>query len=101
MADLTTDQVKKEQTEYKIETDEANQRENRVAVAHHFAVAVARVKKAVDEPWLATQFGRHPAQGVGDVRKGKRQHQYPEQPGAGFQSAAPILEIGKAHKEDE
>src|SRR5262245_21717187 len=83
VADLTTDQKEKEQTEHKIQADEANQRENGVAVAHHFTVAVAREKKAVDQPWLTSQFGRHPAQCVSDVWKGKRQHQHPEQPGAG------------------
>src|ERR1700722_1511326 len=82
VADLTTDQKEKEQTEDKIKAGEANQREDSVAVAHHFAVAVACVKKAVDQPWLTSKFGRHPAQRVGDVRKGECQHQHPEQPGA-------------------
>src|SRR6516164_7529111 len=47
-ADLTTLQKKKEQTEHKIDADEANQRKNCAAAAHHFAVAVARLKNAVD-----------------------------------------------------
>src|SRR5260370_10861690 len=98
---LTTDQKEKEPTENKIEPGETNQRENGVAVGHHFTVAVARVKKAVDQPWLTSQFGRHPAQCVSDVRKGKRQHQHPEQHGAGFQLATPILEAGISHKENE
>src|SRR6267154_1694889 len=101
VADLTTDQKEKEQTENKIETDKTNQREDSVAVTHDFAVAVARPKEAVDQPGLPAQFGRHPPQCVGDVRKGKRQHQYPQQRGAGFQSAAAILESGKGHQDDE
>src|SRR5215831_3947095 len=84
VADLTTNEKEKEQTEHKIKAGEAHQRENGVTVAHHFAVAVARVKKAVDQPWLTSQFGRHPAQSIGNVRKGKCQHQHPEQRGAGF-----------------
>ena len=92
VADLATDQAEKEQTEHKIEAGEADQREDRVAAAHYFAVAIARAKQSVDQPRLASQFGGHPTQSVGDVGKGKRQHQHPEQPGAGFQSAAPILE---------
>src|SRR6516164_370966 len=84
VADLTTKEKEKEQAEHKIKAGEAHQRKNGVAVAHHFAVAVARVKKAVDQPWLTSQFGRHPAQSVSNVRKGKCQHQHPEQPGAGF-----------------
>src|SRR5215469_8346123 len=84
VADLTTNEKEKEQTEHKIKAGEAHQRENGIAVAHHFAVAVARVKKAVDQPRLTSQFRRHPAQSVSNVRKGKCQHQHPEQPGAGF-----------------
>src|SRR5882762_7804056 len=66
VADLTTDQKEKKQTENKIETDKANQREDSVAVAHDFAVSIARPKEAVDQPGLPTQFGRHPSQRVGD-----------------------------------
>src|SRR6516164_7814662 len=73
--ELTTDQEEKEQTEHEIETDKADQREDRVAVAHHLAVAVARVEQAVDEPRLASELGRHPSERVSDVRKGERQHQ--------------------------
>src|SRR5262245_21645303 len=81
VADLTTDQNEKKQAEHKIKADEAKQGENGVAVAHYLAVAVARVKEAVDQPWLASQFGSHPAQCIGNVWIGKRQHQHPQQPG--------------------
>src|SRR5713101_1197068 len=59
VADLTTDQKEEEQPEKKIETDKANQGENSIAVAHDFAVAVARSKEAVDQPGLPAKFGRH------------------------------------------
>src|SRR5262245_22422434 len=88
---LTTLQKEKKQTEHKIQPDEANQCEDRVAVAHYFAVAFARRKNAVDQPRLTPQFGSHPSQGVGNVRKRKCQHQHPEQPIAECEPAAPIL----------
>src|SRR6266478_7234532 len=67
VADLTTDQKEKEQTENKIETTKPNKREDNVAVTHDFAVSIARPKEAVDQPGLPAQFGRHPSQCVGDV----------------------------------
>src|SRR5258705_8649005 len=78
VAYLPADEIEKEQTEYKIETGETNQRKNGVAITHHFAVAVSRVKETVDQPRLTSQFCCHPTQRVGDVRKGKREHQHPK-----------------------
>src|ERR1017187_10639935 len=78
VGDLTTDQKEKKQAEHKIQAGETNHCENSVAITHHFAVAVSRVKKAVDQPWLTSQFCRHPAQCVGNVGKGECQHQHPE-----------------------
>src|SRR6266404_4708039 len=100
-ADLTTDQKEKEQAEHEVKAGEAKQREKGGAIAHHFAVAVARAKEAVDQPRLASQFGCHPAQGVGDVRKGECQHEHPEKRGAGFESTAPVLKTGISHKHYE
>src|ERR1700751_2405742 len=88
---LASDQIEKEQTQHKVKADEAYQRENSVPAIHYFAVAVTGVKKPIDQPRLTTEFSCHPAYCVGDVRKRKRQHQRPEQPAAGFESAAPIL----------
>src|SRR6266852_5137969 len=101
LTDLTAEQEEKEQTEYEIETREADQREDGGAAAHHLAVAVARVKETMDQPWLTSEFGSHPAQRIGDVRIRECQHQHPEQPRAGFQSAAPHLEACTGHEEDE
>src|SRR6516164_190853 len=47
-ADLTTLEKKKKQTEHNVQADEANQRKDCVAAAHYLAVAVARLKNAVD-----------------------------------------------------
>ena len=69
VADLTAGEIEKKQAEHKVQSREADQRENRVAIAHDFAVPVARVKKAIDQPWLSAQFGRYPAQRVSDVGK--------------------------------
>src|ERR1700739_1700427 len=99
--DLTSNQIEKEQTQHKVKADEAYQRENSVPAIHDFAVAVAGVKEPVDQPRLTTEFSCHPAHDVADVRKRKRQHQHPEQPGARFESAAPILEPGISHNKDE
>ena len=46
--DLTTYKIEKQQAEHEIQAGKANQCEDGVAVAHHFALAVARAKKAID-----------------------------------------------------
>src|ERR1700756_1704733 len=99
--DLTSNQIEKDQTQHKVKADEAYQRENSVPASHYFAVAVAGVKKPVNQPRLTTEFSCHPAHCVGNVRKGKGQQKRPQQPAAGFESAAPILEPGICHKKDE
>ena len=101
MTDLASDQNQKQQTEHKIKADEADQREHHVTAADDFAVAVARAKKAVDQPGLASQFRGHPTQRVGDVGEWEGEHQHPEQSGAGFQSAAQVLDSGIGHQDDE
>src|SRR3954452_623746 len=70
---FATGQGEKKQTEHEVETGESNQRENRVTVADDFTVAIAGVKQSVDQPRLASQFGRHPTERVGDVGIRKRQ----------------------------
>src|SRR5262249_35004257 len=101
VTDLATDQNQKQQTEHKIEVDEADQSEHRVAAADYSAIAVRRVKETVDQPGLASQLRRHPPQRVGEVGKWEREHQHPEQPAAGFQSAAQILDSGIGHQDDK
>src|SRR5271170_3781265 len=101
VTDLATDQKQKQQTEHRIEADEADQREHRVADANDFAIAVGCTKETVDQPGLASQLRRHPPQRVGEVRKWKREHQHPEQAGAGFQSAPEVLHSGIGHQDDE
>src|SRR5215510_3444668 len=99
--EFPTSQIQEEQTEHKIESGETNQRENRVAIAHHFAVAVTGVKEAVDQPWLASQFRSHPPQDVRDVREGKCEHQNPKQPAGGLQPATPTLKTCYRHQQDK
>src|SRR6478672_1544238 len=70
-ADFTTGEVEKQQPEHKIKTSEADQRKNDIAVVYDFAVALVGMKKTIDQPRLASQFGSHPPQCVGDVRKRK------------------------------
>src|SRR5262249_50876331 len=101
VTDLATDQSQKQQTEHKIEAGEADQGEHRVAATDYSAITVRRAKETVDQPGLASQLRRHPSQSVGDVGKGEREHQHPEQPAAGFQSAAQVLDSGIAHQEDK
>ena len=101
VTDLATDQKQKQQAKHKIEADEADQREHRIAAAHDLAVALGRTKQAVDQPGLTAQFGGHPSKRVGDVWKWEREHQHPEQPIGGFKSAPPALERREAHQQDE
>ena len=101
MRNFTPDEEEEEQAEDKIKADPADEREDDVAVGHHFAVAVARVENAVNDPRLAAELGGHPAERVGDVGKRKRQHQHPEQGAVGVELAAPALEGRAGHDEDE
>ena len=41
--------------------------------------AIGRAHEPIDDPGLAAQFGGHPSGRGGDVGKGQRQHQSPEQ----------------------
>src|SRR5262249_14185808 len=58
-------------------------------------------KETVNKPGLASQLRRHPSQRVGDVGKWEREHQHPQKPAAGFQSAAQVLESSIRHQDDE
>jgi len=77
VSELAPGQAEKKQSKNKVESRESNQRENRIAAAHDLAVTIPGVKEVVNEPRLAPQLGRHPAQRVGNVGEGKRQQQHP------------------------
>src|SRR5438552_2690612 len=80
VTDLATYQKQKQHTEHKVKADKADQREQRIAAANYFAVAIGCAKKTIDQPGLASQLRRHPPQRVGDVGKWECKHQHPEQP---------------------
>ena len=73
LSDFEPGKAEKKQTDYKIETGEPNQGEDRVTVANDFTKAVARMKKPVDQPWLPSELGSHPTERVCDVWVGKGQ----------------------------
>src|SRR5205085_10176316 len=81
-------------------TGEPDKSEDRVTVANYFAVAVARGKKSVDQPWLPSEFGRHTTERVGDVGIRKRQHQNPKHRATSFEFSSPILQCGETHEND-
>src|SRR4029079_4036027 len=93
VTELATDQSQKQHAEHKVKADKADQREQRIAVANYFAVAIGCAQKTIDQPGLASQLCRHPAQRVGDVWKWECKHQHPEQPCAGLQPAPQALEV--------
>src|SRR5206468_13049286 len=99
--DFATGQSEKQQAKHEIETGEPDKSEDCVSVANYFAVAVAGVKQSVDQPRLASQFGSHPTERVGDVGIRKRQHQNPKQQATGFEFSSPILQRGESHEHDE
>src|SRR6476619_1278216 len=101
VTDLASDQKQKQQAKHKIEADEADQREHRIAAAHNLAVALGRTKQAVDQPGLTAQFGGHPSKRVGDVWKWECEHQHPEQPIGGLKSAPPALKRRVPHQQNE
>jgi hypothetical protein len=99
--DLATHQNEKQQPEHHVQADKPNEGEHRVAGADYLAMAFRCEEETVNEPGLASQFRRHPPQGVGEVGKREREHQYPEQSAAGFQPAAQVLESGIGHQDDK
>src|SRR5262249_33496367 len=101
VGNFASSQIQEEQAEHEIKPHKANQGENRVAVAYHFAVAIAGVKQTIDEPWLTSQFRGHPAQNVGDVGVGKGQQQNPQHPVGGVQLPPPTLKTGNGHQSNE
>src|ERR1700677_957592 len=85
IVNCATRQIEKHQANHRIESGESDERKDCVAVADFMAVTLCSPEQAIDKPWLAAQFGRHPAERIRDVGKGKCQHQRPEQPVAFFQ----------------
>ena len=61
MGNFAPYQVQEEQAKYEIEADKADQCKYDVAIADDLAKTLARLKDAIDKPWLTSQFGRHPA----------------------------------------
>src|SRR5215475_9708308 len=56
---------------------------------------------AVNQPWLAAEFGGHPAGGIGDVWHGSAEHQEPEHPSRFEELLAPKEDRGEAHHGDK
>src|SRR5215471_12151266 len=82
--DLAADQGEVEHAEHEVQASEADEREDRAALAHDVACAVARAEEAVDEPGLAAEFGGHPADCVGNKGERECEHEGPEERASGF-----------------
>src|SRR5262245_41629950 len=101
MADLAANQDQVEDAEREVESREADQCEDRTALTDDVAGAVARAEEAVDEPWLAAEFRRHPADGVRDEWEREGEHESPQQRARRLQSAPESLQVRECHQQDE
>src|SRR5262249_32824001 len=75
---LATHQSDKQQAKHEVQADESDERKHRIAAADDLAMAVRCAEETINQPRLASQFGRHPAQRVREVRKWKRKYEHPQ-----------------------
>src|SRR5262245_40610927 len=99
--DLAANQDEVKHAENEVEPAEADQREDRAALADHAAGAVVGPEQSIDEPGLAAELGCHPADGVGYVRERNGQHERPQQRSRRLQAPAYPLDVRQEHEADE
>src|SRR5262245_47013867 len=100
-ADLAAIQGEVEDAEHEVESREADQSEDRTALADDVAGAIAGEEDAVDEPWLAAEFCGHPTHRVRYEWEREGEHESPQQRSRRLQSAAESLQVRERHQQDE
>src|SRR5215510_8664366 len=101
MADLAANEDEVEDAEHEVESREADQSEDRTALADDVAGTIAGAEEAIDEPWLAAEFRRHPADGVRYEGEWEGEHENPQQRARRLQSAPEPLQVRECHQQDE
>src|ERR1700752_3908310 len=96
--DLAANQEEVEHPDDEVEPAEADQGEDRAARADHAAGAVTGPEQSVDEPGLAPELGRHPANGGGDEWKRNGEHERPSQRRCRLEAPAHPLDVRQNHE---
>src|SRR5579862_872224 len=99
--DFAIDQQQEQHSQNRVHAHETDQSEQRITGGDMRRDSCGRAQQAIDEPGLAAGFGGDPSGGVGDVREGNHEHEYPQELALREEAAAPKLQRGEGHDRDE
>src|SRR5216683_3480268 len=90
-----------ENREHRIQAKETQQSEQARGGVDVFRVTLRRAEQSVDEPWLATDLGSHPAGSICNIRQRETDQDRPKHPARRVEFSTPEQECGDDHQSGE